>query len=197
MERGIIMGILSVGGHNYAQGYQTSMSHQKSQSNKGVSSFSESTSNITLHFMDKNTGDNAETCVGFANGVSASVFKADSNNDSEYQVKYWGTDGVEQEMTVDAKNVDPSNASFLEMMAYSTYSDEQGKTSDAYGDFLLAADGTNGTLTYDLSNINTKIDFKSLTKDFMDLQYSAGNLQGYLSLKQFYDSMDPVDSIKK
>jgi len=190
------MGISSIGGQNYSQAYQSSMSHQKSQSSNGVSLFSENTSNITLHFLDKKTGDDAETCVGFANGVSASVFKSDSNSDSEYQVKYWGKDGVEQEMTVDAKNVDPSNASFLEMMAYSTYSDEQGKTSDAYGDFLLAAGGTNATLTYDLSNINTKADFKSLTKDFMDLQYSAGNLPGYLSLKQFYDSMDEEDAIK-
>ena len=190
------MGISSIGGQNYSQAYQSSMSYQKSQISNGISSFSENTSNITLHFMDKKTGDDAETCVGFANGVSASVFKSDSNSDSEYQVKYWGKDGVEQEMTVDAKNIDPSNASFLEMMAYSTYSDEQGKTSDAYGDFLLAADGTNGTLTYDLSNINTKIDFKSLTKDFMDLQYSASNLPGYLSLKQLYDSMDEEDAKK-
>ena len=191
------MGISSVGGQNYSPAYQSSLSHQTSQSSNGVSSFSESTSNITLHLLNTKTGDTAATCVGFANGVSASVFKSDSNSNSEYQVKYWGTDGVEQEMTVDAEKVDPSKASFLEMMAYSTYSDKQGKTSDAYGDFLNVANGTNGTLTYDLSNINTKTDFKSLTKDFMDLQYSAGNLPGYLSLKQFYDSMDDTDSIKK
>jgi len=191
------LGISSIGGQDYSQAYQASMSHQKNQSSNGASSFSESTSNITLHLMDEKTGSNAATCVGFPNGVSASVFNTDSNGNSEYQVKYWDNDGIEQEITVDAENVDPSNASFLEMMAYSTYSDEQGKTSDAYGDFLKVVDGTNGTLTYDLNNIDAKTDFKSLTKDFMNLQYSAGNLQGYLSLKQFYDSMDDMDSIIK
>lgn len=42
------------------------------------------------------------------------------------------------------------------MLAYSTYSDVQGYTSNAYGNFLTAARGVNGELSYDLGNINEK-----------------------------------------
>lgn len=73
------------------------------------------------------------------------------------------------------------------MLAYTTYSDVQGMTSDAYGKFLQAASGVNGDITYDANSINEKKDFVSMVKAFMQLQYDSSNLEGYLAFKEFYD----------
>ena len=56
--------------------------------------------------------------------------------------------------------------------------------------FLRAAEGVNVDRKYDSSNIDSKMDFKPLVKEFMEMQYNAKNLQGYLSYKQLYDYMD-------
>ena len=86
--------------------------------------------------------------------------------------------------------VNPENASYIDMLAYSTYLDVTGQTKNAFGDFLTASGGVNGDLTYDAENINTKMDFKSLVKEFMQAQYDVGNLAGYMSFKRFYECME-------
>ena len=79
------------------------------------------------------------------------------------------------------------------MLAYSTYSDVQGNTTNAYRDFMSAAGGTSADIEYDSSNVNEKKNYKSMVLDFMQMQYDAGNMSGYLSYKQFYDYMDSTD----
>lgn len=67
--------------------------------------------------------------------------------------------------------VDPSNASYLEMLAYATYSDVQEMTSDAYGKFLQAANGVNGDIIYDSDSINEKKDIsKFISENLTDFQ---------------------------
>lgn len=126
------MSVSGIGSYNYSNYYQGSVN----QDSKQISNtFSTSTSsNITLHMMDEESGDKALTSVGFPNGGSASVFKSDNYTESnpQYLVKYWDENGEEQEYNVNPKEVDPSNASYIEMLAYSTYSDVQGYTSNAY-----------------------------------------------------------------
>ncbi len=146
---------------------------------------------ITLKMTDEESGDRALTCVGFPDGGSVSVFKADSDTDSnpQYLVKYWDKNGEEIEYNVNPAQVNPENASYLDMLAYSTYLDLSGQTKDAFGDFLSASRGVNGNLEYDAESMNQKRDFKSLVNEFMQAQYHAGNIAGYLSLKRFYDCM--------
>ena len=55
---------------------------------------------------------------------------------------------------------------------------------------MTASRGVNGDLTYDAESMNTKMNFKSLVKEFMQAQYDAGNLAGYLSFKRFYECME-------
>ena len=76
------------------------------------------------------------------------------------------------------------------MLAYSSYLDVTGLTKSAFGDFLTASRGVNGDLTYDAESMNTQMNFKSLVKEFMQAQYDAGNLAGYLSFKRFYECME-------
>lgn len=55
------------------------------------------------------------------------------------------------------------------------------------GDFMNAAGGVNGNITYDSDSINEKKDYMSMIKEFMQLQYDSNNLSGYLSYKELYD----------
>lgn len=138
------MEISGVGSYNYANYYQNNVSRHSEQAS---STFS----------------------------TSASVFKADNYTEEnpEYLVKYWDEKGEIQEYTVNPKEADPLNASYIEMLAYSTYSDVQGYTLDAYENFMSAAGGTSADLTYDSSNVHEKKNFKSMVQDFMQMQYDA------------------------
>lgn len=161
------MGIAGVGSYNYANYYQNNVSRCSEQAS---STF----------------------------GTSASAFKADNYTEEnpQYLMKYWDEKGKIQEYTVNPKEVDPSNISYIEMLAYSTYSDVQGHTTDAYENFMSAASGTSADIKYDSTNINEKKNFKSMVQDFMQMQYDTGNISGYLSYQQFYDYMDGTDNKK-
>lgn len=190
------MGIAGVGSYNYANYYQSNVSRSSEQAS---STFSTSASKgIELHMTDGETGTKALTSVGFHNGTSASVFKADNYTEEnpQYLVKYWDKKGEIQEYNVNPKEVDPENASYIEMLAYSTYSDVQGYTTDAYANFMSAAGGTSADIEYDSTNINEKKNFKLMVEEFMQMQYDAGNISGYRSYKQFFDYMGGTDSKK-
>jgi len=162
---------------------------------KSVSGFNQNvcgaSSNITLNFSGTEKSGNALTAVGFPDGSSASVYKADDYNSAnpEYRVRYWDKAGNSTDTIVKVGSVNPENASYLEMLAYTTYSDVQAMTKNAYGSFLQAAGGVNGDITYDAAGINEKKNFMSMVKEFMQLQYDCNNLAGYLSFKDFCDYM--------
>lgn len=151
----------------------------------------ESLGGITLYSQDNSTGKKALSSVGFPNGESISVFEADdfSKENPIYMVKHWDKNGVESEYIIDPRKVNPENASYLEMAAYTTYLDTTGQTKDAFGDFVGASGGINQDAIYDSTNMNSKEDFLAIIYDYMQMQYDANNLEGYLSLKSLYDCM--------
>ena len=129
--------------------------------------------------------------VGFPNGESISVFEADdfSKENPIYMVKHWDENGVESEYIINPHEVDPKDASYLEMAAYTTYLDETGQTEDAFGRFVGAANGVNEESVTDVLDMTDKKDFLSMIYNYMQMQYDANNLEGYLSLKSLYDCM--------
>ena len=141
---------------------------------------------------DGGNSGNALTAMGFPDGTSASVFKADDYNpaDPEYRVRYWDKDGNYTDIMVKVKDIDPQNASYLEMLAYTTYGDVEGLTKNAFGNFMSAAGGVNGDLSYNADSINGKKDYMSTIREYMQLQYESNNLSGYLSYKELYDYMN-------
>ncbi|MGL5260650.1 MAG: hypothetical protein ACRC7V_11125 [Lachnospiraceae bacterium] len=190
------MSISSIGNRSYyMQPYNSATPQTKKQTSENLGYSVGGTTNLTLHIGSDSTGK-AATSMAFPNGVSISTYNTEGN-DSEYKVKYWDEEGKESEESVNAKDVDPENASFLEMMAYSTYSDQKGYTTDASGAFYLASGGVNSNITYDSTNLNEKTNYKSLVKDFMDLQYRTNNYQGYLSFKNYYDYINENTSSSK
>lgn len=186
------MGINGVGNYHYENHYigaGRTPQMQNGQSAAGNVGSSRSFG-ITLHYTGEN-GDKALTAVGFPNGTSASVYKADnySDTDPEYRVRYWEKSGDYRDVNVKINDVDPENANYLEMLAYAAYSDVQGHTSDAVGNFMSAAGGLNGDITYDEDSVSVKKNFMNMIKEFMQMQYDCNNLSGYLSFKKFYDYM--------
>lgn len=146
---------------------------------------------INLKMNDTETGKKSITSLGFPDGSTISVFEADNSVKglTKYDVKYWSNDGGEKTYSVDPSNVDPKDASYIDMLAYSTFLDVSGKTKNAFGIFVSSARGVNGDLEYNSSNIESKQNFKRLIEEFMNQQYKTGNMAGYLSSKQFYDCM--------
>ena len=166
----------------------------KVSTGQSVTSFG-NTADIHLHMTDPDGGDNALTSVGFPDGSSASVYSAKGY--SEYTVKYWNSNGSISEYEYDADEVDPGNAHYLEMLAFTSHLDLTGQTKNAFGDFISAASGVNGDITYNSENILSQFDFRQLTEDFMGAQYRFGNMTGYLSVKNLYDHMMPDSHLRK
>lgn len=186
------MSIAGINGYNYSN-YYTGTKRNTAKANgmnSGLlSNVSSTSSNITLHMSGTEDSGNALTAVGFPDGSSASVYKSDAYDSAnpEYRVRYWDKEGNYTDTNVQINDVDPRNASYLEMLAYTTYSDVEGFTKNAFGDFMNAAGGVNGNITYDSDSINEKKDYMSMIKEFMQLQYDSNNLSGYLSYKELYD----------
>ena len=135
---------------------------------------------------DDDSGSRALTSVGYPDGSSASVFKAEGYKDSnpQYMVKHWGKDGEENEYMVNPTQVNPEDASYIGMLAYSTYLELTGQAKNGFGDFLTVSRGVNGDWTYDAENMNTKMDFPSLVMNLC--RHSMMQVIWYLS---FRDSM--------
>lgn len=183
------MSISSIGNTlNYFNHYTARVNTQTSQASTTLAS----SSCITLKMNDEETGQKALTSVGFPNGNTVSVFKADnySATNPQYIVKHWNKNGDEQEYHINLQEINPEHANYYEMLAYSTSLDISGQTHNAFDNFTNAAYGINGDLQYDSNSMTSKVNYKALVNEFMQLQYSSGNLAGYLSLKQFYDYMN-------
>ena len=194
-----ISGINNYNYSNYYAGAKRTTAKAGGMNSVFPSSISSESSNITLHMSDAEDGENAMTAMGFPDGTSASVFQADDYNpaDPEYRVRYWDKEGNYTDTNVKINDIDPQNASYLEMLAYTTYSDVEGLTKNAFGDFMSAAGGVNGDISYDADSINEKKDYMSMVKELMQLQYDSNNLSGYLSYKELYDYMkDTYENIE-
>ena len=155
------MSIAGINGYNYSN-YYTGTKRNTAKANgmnSGLlSNVSSTSSNITLHMSGTEDSGNALTAVGFPDGSSASVYKSDAYDSANLEYRV-------------------------------RYWDKEGNYTDtnAFGDFMNAAGGVNGNITYDSDSINEKKDYMSMIKEFMQLQYDTNNLSGYLSYKELYD----------
>ena len=188
------MSIAGINGYNYSN-YYTGTKRNTAKANgmnSGLlSNVSSTSSNITLHMSGTEDSGNALTAVGFPDGSSASVYKSDAYDSAnpEYRVRYWDKEGNYTDTNVQINDVDPRNASYLEMLAYTTYSDVEGFTKNAFGDFMNAAGGVNGNITYDSDSINEKKDYMSMIKEFMQLI----NLMVCFSSSDFAGIFEPIE----
>lgn len=152
------------------------------------------------HLRIGSEGDEAMTATGFLDGSSLSIFKSQeySSQNPVMLVKYWDKDGKVQEIEVNAKEIDPSNANYMEMLALSAYYNEEGISKNSIGSFMTSNIGLDGMIkeeTY--SSLVEKRNFMEQVKEWEQMQYSSGNLLGYQQFSKYYELLsNHVNSIK-
>lgn len=148
-------------------------------------------STAILHGSDEETGDIA-ICSGvdIENNSSITVYKTqdfDSDN-PVYKVKTWDAAGNVTERMVDISKVDPKNCDEIDMFAYSSHLSATGECPDAQGAFMGAKSYHNNS--DGSGSLFDKENWQEIVKDIMQMQYRAGNLEGYLHYKRFWDFLD-------
>ena len=133
------------------------------QKNKQAGQYDEVSGRVThctLHWFDDTQGNEAVMSTSLAGGGSLTVYKpADFNpRDPKYLVKTWDSEGNVTEEEVSLNKVDPSNATYVQMAAYSAYAAKQKLVQNADGLFLAAT----SNLCFGTDNIHDKIDFPQI-----------------------------------
>lgn len=92
------------------------------------------------------------------------------------------------ERMVDISKVEPKNCDKIDMYAYSSHLSATGECPDAQGVFIGAKSNYNSSTGS--SSLFNKENWQDIVKDIMQMQYRAGNLEGYLHYKQFWDFLN-------
>ena len=150
---------------------------------------------LVLH--GKNDADEGETTVGSSvnalTGVSIAVYKPrdfDADN-PVYHVKTWDADGNMTERMVDLSKIDPTNCDEIDMSAFTWHLSSSGQCPNAFLKFA-------GVHSYyqteqqknDANNVFEKLNWVDIIKDFMQMQYDAHNMKGYLDYKKLLGFME-------
>ena len=143
---------------------------------------------FVLHYFDNEEGDRS---LGAACGTDYSVTVYEPKDfdpaNPVYKVKLWDKDGNVTERMVDVTKVDPANSDFIDMYAYSCYVTQNGSCPNAESAFMGADMGSYGPDGRTYKDLFAAKNWIKEVGDMMDMQYNAGNMQGYLFYKKFFD----------
>lgn len=150
---------------------------------------------LVLH--GKNDADEGETVVGSSvnaqTGVSIAVYKPQDFDAANpvYHVKTWKADGSMTERMVNISEVDPQSCDEVEMSAYTWYLSNSGKCPNAFLSFAGArAQHQTSQRSYTAESAFEKSNWVEIFRDFMQMQYTAGNMKGYLDYKKLLGFME-------
>jgi hypothetical protein len=192
------MSIGGIGTNAYqTTGYEAGRTTKKTNSNNfagqlnGASAVKISSETTTLHWFDSGEGDKPVGAVSTPDGGSMTAYKPKDFDESNpvYKVKIWDEAGNVTERTVDISQVDPTNCDEIDMFAYSSYLTVSGKCSNAQSAFLGARADYNSSNDY-YGGSPDKTNWLDVVKQIMQMQYDAGNLEGYLDYKKFLDYLE-------
>ena len=122
---------------------------------------------------------------GNADGENITIYKSDnySEENPEFKIVTTFSDGQKKEQFIDPREIDPSNANTSEIFALHTYLVSEGKMETEISHTSIMA-GSAGML-------ETKMNYMSIIKELMMMQYHAHNLKGYAEYNEIlgvYDS---------
>ncbi len=153
--------------------------------------------NLVLHGVSEEMKEQGYTSIGSwadaRTGNSTSVYKPADFDESNpiYLVKTWDAQGNVTEKEVNMNEVDPKASNVYEMYAYSCYLSDTGKYTNAETAFMKSLPAGNDMSEFGLQSFDDiyseKVDWMRIIKGWMDMQYNAGNMKGYLDYKGFYD----------
>ena len=136
--------------------------------------------NVTL-----NWSDGAVFAYATPEGNSFSIYKDESYSSEDPWLLVKGVDqkGNAYEERINAKDVNPSNSSFIELMALNTYLVDKGTLKSDIGFF--SRENTNDLV---------KQNHMSILQEWRDMQQKMGNWAGY---KQFSDVCNALSEFAK
>ena len=142
----------------------------------------------TLHWFDAPEGDKPLGALGDKGG-SITVYKPKDFDPENpvYKVKIWDAEGNVTERMVDVSKVDAKNSDRADMFAYACYLTDSGQYPEAQSTFCRISIPDEQPENLSASFKAGKFNWLELAKCFMQMQYDAGNLKGYLDYKKFAD----------
>ena len=189
----IKMSVNGIGAAGYpVTGYQT----RRTGNNAAEKSFAGSMGNVkgtgntgfTLHISNEEDGQSIGAMADHDSSVTVYKTKDFDPANPMYKVKIWDAAGNVTERMVDISKVDPKNCDEIDMFAYSSHLSAAGECPDAQGAFMGAESNYNGS--NGSGSLFDKENWQNIVKDIMQMQYRAGNLEGYLHYKRFWDFLD-------
>lgn len=187
------MSINGIGAAGYpVTGYQT----RCTGNNAADKSFAGSMGNVkgtgntgfTLHISNEEDGQSIGAMADHDSSVTVYKTKDFDPANPVYKVKIWDAAGNVTERMVDISKVDPKNCDEIDMFAYSSHLSATGECPDAQGAFMGAKSNYNGS--NGSGSLFDKENWQEIVKDIMQMQYRAGNLEGYLNYKRFWDFLN-------
>lgn len=144
---------------------------------------------LVLH--GNNDADEGETVVGSSvnalTGTSIAVYKPQDFDAANpvYHVKTWDADGNMTERMVDISKVDPRSSDEIEMSAYTWHLSNSGQCPNAFMKFASARSyAQSEQQKYTADSVFDKVNWVDIIRDFMQMQYDAHNMKGYLDYKK-------------
>ncbi len=147
-----------------------------------------SSGNLVLHGIFGETDSEGYTVVGAwgdaRTNTSTTVYKPADFDESNpvYCVKIWDSQGNVTERNVNLNDVNVSNCDTFDFYSYSCYLSNSGKYPTAMQDFMMTHAHYEGEESFGKSSYGdmfTKVDWTSVIKSLMDMQYRCGNIKGY------------------
>ncbi len=194
-------------GTNIYNGWTRRVNQTKAKGNESfgnVNGNQGASTHMVLHGVSDEMKEQGYTCAGSwadaVSGTSAAVYKPkdfDENNPM-YLLKVWDAEGNVTEREVEMNEVDPQNSDAYEMYAYSCYLGDSGKYPNATTRFIQSIPPRVDTEQLGLSAgqfglssledvFSGRVNWLSVIKGWMDMQFGCGNMKGYLDYKGFYD----------
>ena len=90
--------------------------------------------------------------------------------------------------------VDARNSDYLSMYAYSSYLTAMGIYSGAQSALTGANALQYGPSGFGYGNLFGRTNWMNVLQNAMQSQYSAGNLQGYMNYKGYYDTLSKINN---
>lgn len=143
----------------------------------------------TFELHISNDTDGEAVGASCSTDYSVTVYKPkdfDSANPI-YKVKVWDKEGNTTERMVDVSQVDPADCDYIDMFAYSSHLSVNGECRSAQSSFMHSAGNPHGADGRTYRDLFQNTDWVSRLAEAMQTQYDAGNIEGYLSYKPFWD----------
>lgn len=141
-----------------------------------------------LHYFENEDGEKAVGAMCGA-GYSATVYEPKDFDPTNpvYKVKIWDNEGNVTERMVDISEVSTEQSDYIDMFAYSNYLEKSGKCPGALSAFMGAGIISQGAGSRSYDELFGKENWLDKVKEIMQMQYDAGNMEGYLNYKNFLD----------